>query len=817
MVKAHTPINWENEPSHNTPLNAANLNKMDSEIGILDDRIIAQDTSKLDKSTANTMVKDVTFNESTGIFTITLLNGSTKTLDTKLEKIATNFRYDYSTQKLILTLVDGTTQEIDMSALLTQYEFTDSATIDFSVGSDGKITATIKNGSITENMLQPNYLAEIKVESAKAETNAIKSQSYAVGGTSSRQNEDIDNARYYYEQAKSISESFSGALVPMGTVAFEDLPSLEDAVAGWMYNISNEFVTTDDFKEGAGHTIPLGANIFKTVDNFWDLLSGGSSDLIVDTVEGNNPTIDNSTDGNLIYLKNSGYTKQDGTPTPDTPIEIKGLGDSGTIEVKTCGKNLLDYNIIGSWFSVNVSGTSFSYSNGEYTIKRIADINSGIYTYSSLLNILKGKKIRLSFDAKTDTSGMSMRVELGNVGVKTQEITTSYNRYAIEFDLTYVSGIPLVFYGNAVAGNMYIKNIMFEDITNTVPEDSTYEPYTETQALIPISTPLCDGDYIEVYADGSGQVVRTMGSIVYDGSSDEGWYQESTRFYSAKIADATQCDTSKSGKKAYSNQLKLVYTGETSNTQNNNSFTIASAKNLYLRINSITDISSLRTHLSSNPLHVVYTLETPTTKPLTAEQIAEFKKLQTFNEVTHVNADGEVTVRYYCNNDSGDTVGMLQNIANNSVSKSSIANNLTTTTEGMVLDATQGKALNDKISTLNSNLEWKTLTHNSASVTRIDGDIFVNIITNSDKIKNANEVIVTFSHGGRETYIKLQRIPNIDLSANCATYIQSIDLIICVECIARWSTGSVAISCVANSLGLEVMPISVRANTIVYR
>ena len=221
MNKAHTPINWENKPSSNTPINESNLNKMDSTIGVIDDRVISLDVTKLDKSTANTMVKSISFDESTGVFTITLLNGSTTTIDTKLEKLAVNFSYDVETQQIVLELIDGTKQYIDISALITQYEFVDSQTIAWEVTADGKVKAKILDGSITENMLQPNYLAEIKVESGKAETNAIKSQSYAVGGTASRQNEDIDNARYYYKQAKSISESFSGALKPMGTVTFE--------------------------------------------------------------------------------------------------------------------------------------------------------------------------------------------------------------------------------------------------------------------------------------------------------------------------------------------------------------------------------------------------------------------------------------------------------------------------------------------------------------------------------------------------------------------------------------------------------------------
>lgn len=61
---------------------------------------------------------------------------------------------------------------------------------------------------------------------------------------------------------------------PHGTVAFADLPALADVNAGWMYNISDEFTTTDDFKEGAGSTVPAGANIYKTSDEKWDVLAG---------------------------------------------------------------------------------------------------------------------------------------------------------------------------------------------------------------------------------------------------------------------------------------------------------------------------------------------------------------------------------------------------------------------------------------------------------------------------------------------------------------------------------------------------------------
>lgn len=281
MNKAYSRINWENYPSDVTPVNERNLNKIDSATDTIDDRVITLDTTKATKTEVATLVADVTFEESTGIITIAKKNGSKVTIDTQMEKIAVNFDYDPTTEQIMLTLIDGTKQYIDLSALITQYEFLDTDTVAFAIGTDGKVSAVVKEGSIEEKHLEPNYLAKIKVEAAKAETsradaaaNATKAESYAVGGTGSREGEDSDNAKYYYQQAKDVSEGLKGGLQPHGTVAFADLPALPDVNAGWMYNVSDEFTTTDDFKEGSGNVIPAGANIYKTSDGKWDVLAG---------------------------------------------------------------------------------------------------------------------------------------------------------------------------------------------------------------------------------------------------------------------------------------------------------------------------------------------------------------------------------------------------------------------------------------------------------------------------------------------------------------------------------------------------------------
>lgn len=229
MNKTYGRINWENYPSDETPLNERNLNKIDVATDEIDNRVITLDTTKATKEEVSTLVQDVTFEEKTGIITIVKKNGSKITIDTQMEKIAVNFSYNAGTQQIILTLIDGTKQYIDLAALITQYEFLDSDTVAFSIDSAGKVSAIVKEASIKEKHLQPNYLADIKVETAKAvasqkaaaasesnaktsETNsknnannasasATKAQSYAVGGTNSRAGENTDNAKYYSQQA----------------------------------------------------------------------------------------------------------------------------------------------------------------------------------------------------------------------------------------------------------------------------------------------------------------------------------------------------------------------------------------------------------------------------------------------------------------------------------------------------------------------------------------------------------------------------------------------------------------------------------------
>lgn len=64
----------------------------------------------------------------------------------------------------------------------------------------------------------------------------------------------------------------SSALKYKGTIEFTNIPT-ENVQQGDVYNISDEFVTTDIFIEGIGKSYPAGTNIAYTGEK-WDVLSG---------------------------------------------------------------------------------------------------------------------------------------------------------------------------------------------------------------------------------------------------------------------------------------------------------------------------------------------------------------------------------------------------------------------------------------------------------------------------------------------------------------------------------------------------------------
>ena len=166
----------------------------------------------------------------------------------------------------------------------------------------------------------------------------------------------------------------------------------------------------------------------------------------------------------------------------DTEVQ-KRISDNGYGEVAG-GKNLIpdeDMNKLLSQMSDNTTGTTHSYADGVLSINRIANVNSGVYVYSSIFKRFDNKKIKISFDAKSSVDSMFLKISLNNSEyANTPTLTSEYKRYYVEL-FAGDTKHNFIIYGNAVAGEVDIKNVMFSDATYN---DTSYEPYFPSNKML---------------------------------------------------------------------------------------------------------------------------------------------------------------------------------------------------------------------------------------------------------------------------------------------------------------------------------------------
>ena len=174
--KKYTRINWKNRPSTATALGATNLNHMDVFLNDVDNALIEMDAGKLNLETANSMIASITFDKDKGLMTVRELNGTTYTYDWNVEKIPVSFSLSED-GILTMTTQDGTQFTANIADLIKDYVFDDSDTIAFTKefqteDNSYHVGASVKNGSIKAEHLDPDYRADIQNFSNVAQTAA---------------------------------------------------------------------------------------------------------------------------------------------------------------------------------------------------------------------------------------------------------------------------------------------------------------------------------------------------------------------------------------------------------------------------------------------------------------------------------------------------------------------------------------------------------------------------------------------------------------------------------------------------------------------
>ncbi len=186
-----------------------NLNRADYAINEIDNRVIRHDTEKANKSEILNLVNGWTMDEKTGIITVTKVNGERIIFDLNIEKIPVGFSLSPDG---ILTMAtsDGTKFTANIGAMIPVLEFQSTDTISVSVQGEGvkkSYKFEVKNGSITADKLQPDYLADVTVQAS----NASAAATAAADSAKSAKDSEIKSSDFAKksENFASLSESFS--------------------------------------------------------------------------------------------------------------------------------------------------------------------------------------------------------------------------------------------------------------------------------------------------------------------------------------------------------------------------------------------------------------------------------------------------------------------------------------------------------------------------------------------------------------------------------------------------------------------------------
>lgn len=347
---------------------------------------------------------------------------------------------------------------------------------------------------------------------------------------------------------------------------------------------------------------------------------------IVLGVEGESIVVNDASDCYLQGLKLFGKSTQDGTPTPDAPVDIVSVENPA---VTVCGKNLLNIDLlIDDNFVKNADGsyTMTKTGVGDLRFSAKANLRLGKGTYTLSVGSLSGTDTAVRF-VFTHANGQEASHSITPTTPKTIHVTDNVTKFAVYISSSLADG----------------SNITMRDVMLEVGSDVTdYEPYKATQILpitrtipgIPVSGGgnytdtngqqwICDevdlkrGVYVQRIATSNRVNIESIGKLasgltygVYSVSGkfvgqNIGLFSNIAKFVPKAQAVENTC---------YENPTNIVFVGSESDT----------LKTMGEKFNGST---------------VMYTLSAPKETPLSNVEIAAFKAIRSNSSVTTILND----------------------------------------------------------------------------------------------------------------------------------------------------------------------------------
>lgn len=293
--------------------------------------------------------------------------------------------------------------------------------------------------------------------------------------------------------------------------------------------------------------------------------------------EGETPTLDNTANATMsIDLK--GNTSQDGTPTPDDPVDVQVVTGDNTINI--CGKNLFNKNTITTSAYLKEDGTLQTGTGAEYITSDFIPVQPNT-TYYKTQTLSPRTKF---YDANKQVLDNSTYQDV-SIGGNEGGFTTPSNAYYFRFT------------GNVNASTGININTT---MVHKGSEATIYEAYTGASYPVNLGTmELCKiGNYQDyIYKEGKKWYKKeVIGKIKLVGN--ENWtYASSFPRFTAPYTGALLATSILNGD-VYSDYYKV---GQTSDTNYAISFwTNGSSKQVLIHDERFTTKGQFNTWLQSN-------------------------------------------------------------------------------------------------------------------------------------------------------------------------------------------------------------------------
>lgn len=232
---------------------------------------------------------------------------------------------------------------------------------------------------------------------SKASTALKDAKSYTDGQIVTAKKESNSYTDSQVSSAKSellteLDSRLVATFKPQGSSTFAKLPTPSKANLGYVYNVTDAFVTTAAFKEGAGHSLPAGTNVYVYQDGStygWDSFAG-EVDLspLTAAIESKQDQI-NFPGNSGYYLNGNGQF----TKPPDTTYGVVSKTSNG-LAPKLSGVSTQYLNGLGQWTTPQVEGgVGGDFSELESKINEINDYTTGINLLRGTRDVRPGKKV----------------------------------------------------------------------------------------------------------------------------------------------------------------------------------------------------------------------------------------------------------------------------------------------------------------------------------------------------------------------------------------------------------------------------------------